>query len=108
MLAKANRLVTADDYRQTVRRGRRKTTKHTVIYVLRNEDGCGARFGFIVSKAVGNAVTRNTVRRRLKAICRTLPVGGVDVVIRALPAAKDATWKTLSEEVASVLTTGKG
>ncbi len=61
-----------------------------------------ARFGFIVSKQVGTAVTRNTVRRRLKAICAELlpevPVGA-DVVLRALPAAAAATYADLSADV---------
>lgn len=61
-----------------------------------------ARFGFIVSKAVGNAVTRNTVRRRLKAICaEALPDlrEGADVVIRALPSAATASFQDLRAEV---------
>ncbi len=60
------------------------------------------RFGFIVSKKVGGAVVRNTVRRRLKAVCaEALPVvaGGTDVVIRALPSAADVDFATLRAEV---------
>lgn len=49
-----------------------------------------ARVGFVVSKAVGNAVTRNRVKRRLRhlvaAALPTLP-GGVELVVRALPPA---------------------
>jgi len=60
------------------------------------------RFGFIVAKTVGNAVTRNTVRRRLKAIAHDLLIDtptGYDVVVRALPAAAQATWPTLLGDV---------
>jgi len=60
------------------------------------------RFGFIVSKAVGNAVTRNRVRRRLKAIAADLlheQSAGIDAVVRALPAAAQADWPTLSADV---------
>ena len=60
------------------------------------------RFGFIVAKTVGNAVTRNTVRRRLKAIAHDLLTEaptGYDVVVRALPAAAQATWPTLLGDV---------
>ena len=67
------------------------------------------RFGFIVAKTVGNAVTRNSVRRRLKAIAHGLltevPTGH-DVVIRALPAAAQATWPTLLGDVSRSLARG--
>ena len=61
-----------------------------------------ARFGFIVSKQVGSAVVRNTVRRRLKAVCaQSLPEvrAGSDVVIRALPTAAAAEFVELRDEV---------
>ncbi|MDN6662582.1 ribonuclease P protein component [Corynebacterium variabile] len=48
------------------------------------------RVGFIVSKAVGNAVTRNRVKRRLRHLSRDLLGATPDhtlVVVRALPAA---------------------
>jgi len=50
----------------------------------------GSRAGFIVSKAVGKAVTRNRVKRRLRhlaAVALPASPAGVDVVIRALPSA---------------------
>ncbi len=51
------------------------------------------RAGFVVSKAVGGAVTRNRVKRRLRhMVAAQLASGtsGVDVVVRALPAAATA------------------
>lgn len=48
------------------------------------------RVGFVVSKAVGNAVTRNRVKRRLRhLVAPMIPSFPQDVhmVIRALPAA---------------------
>jgi ribonuclease P protein component len=45
-----------------------------------------ARFGFIVSKSVGNAVTRNLVKRRLRAIAHEhFPHIPADIVVRAMP-----------------------
>jgi ribonuclease P protein component len=75
-----------------------------VLYAALSDDGAPSRFGFIVSKAVGNAVTRNLVKRRLReAAAETLrdrPTG-VDVVVRALPAAASADWPTLRGDYAS-------
>ena len=106
MLAKANRITSADDYRVIVRRGAKVAGAHTVSYVRSRESGTDARFGFIVSKKVGNAVRRNLVRRRLKAVCHDALVGGVrgvDVVVRALPGAADAEFGTLRTEVLDAL-----
>lgn len=104
MLAKANRVTSADDYRSIVRRGAKVAGAHTVSYLRSRESGTDARFGFIVSKKVGSAVRRNLVRRRLKAACRELVDGGVsavDVVVRALPTAADADFHALRADVVS-------
>ncbi|MFT4231025.1 MAG: ribonuclease P protein component [Microbacterium sp.] len=85
-----------------VRRGSRCAGRNTVTHVLTVGDTGAARFGFIVSRKVGTAVVRNTVRRRLKAVCaEALPhvPGGTDVVIRALPAAAGADYAQLRAEV---------
>jgi len=58
--------------------------------------------GFAVSKAVGGAVVRNRVKRRLRAIMAdalsTLP-SGTKVVVRALPPAAVATFGELDADV---------
>jgi ribonuclease P protein component len=107
VLARPNRLTRGADYKAVVRRGRRCASPNTVTYVTASGDDRAARFGFIVSRQVGPAVVRNTVRRRLKAVCaEALPTvrPGVDVVIRALPRAGVAPFRDLREEVTRCLT----
>jgi ribonuclease P protein component len=62
--------------------------------------------GFVVSKAVGNAVVRNKVKRRMRSLVAerlgTLPQGSL-VVVRALPAAADAEYSRLSGDLDSCL-----
>ncbi|HYJ50144.1 MAG TPA: ribonuclease P protein component [Microbacterium sp.] len=102
MLARPNRLTRGADYRAVVRRGLRCAGAHTVMYVRSSDEQRPARFGFIVSKQVGSAVVRNTVRRRLKAVCHdelTAVRPGSDVVIRALPSAANAEFSVLHDEV---------
>ncbi len=90
------------DFRAVVRGGIRVPTGHTIVHVLHSGDG-PARFGFIVTKAVGGAVVRNTVRRRMRAICYDV-LGrvdrGTDVVIRALPGSDQLTYARLHSEIA--------
>ena len=71
-----------------------------------------SRFGFVVSKSVGPAVTRNLVKRRLRALAAgTLTTTPVDVVVRALPEAATADWTQLerdfSEAVAQASQVGR-
>jgi ribonuclease P protein component len=79
-----------------------------VVSVLDTGEQRPVRFGFIVSKQVGNAVTRNTVRRRLKDACaRQLPLpDGLDIVIRALPSAAEARFADLLSDLARAVERG--
>ena len=106
MLARPNRLTRGVDYRQVVRRGTRCGGPRLITSVLRGADQRAPRFGFIISKQVGTAVVRNTVRRRLKAVCAEfidMVPQGTDVVIRALPASATADFATLRADVVRCL-----
>lgn len=60
------------------------------------------RIGFVVSKQVGNAVTRNTVKRRLRHLAReritSLP-GSAVLVVRAQPASAAASYADLAADL---------
>lgn len=106
MLARPNRLTRGAEYKAVVRRGRRCAGAHTVTYINRAVTDGPARFGFIVSRQVGGAVVRNTIRRRLKALCfESLGViaPGHDIVIRALPSAASASYADLRTDVEKCL-----
>lgn len=62
----------------------------------------GPHFGLIVSKAVGSAVVRHRVARRLRHICaRLVPdvPAETDIVIRALPGAATASSEDLLRQL---------
>ena len=106
MLARANRVIRPEDFRAVVRRGRRSATPIAVYYRLERDPGAPARFGFIVSRAVGGAVDRNRLRRRMRAVGRELVDGGArgaDVVVRALPGSAQEGWATLSADMHDAL-----
>lgn len=107
MLAKGNRLLSADDFRVIVRNGRKFSSGTLVIYLKRDLGLTQARFGFVVAKTVGGAVTRNLVKRRLRALAQSnlaLIAPGTDIVIRALPESAKADWNKLSIDFQSALT----
>jgi ribonuclease P protein component len=66
------------------------------------------RVGFVVSKAVGNAVTRNLVKRRLRSIVGgfiydgSAPDSGM-LVLRALPASASVSFQRLYDEAAAAV-----
>ncbi|MFF5231190.1 ribonuclease P protein component [Dactylosporangium sp. NPDC000521] len=65
-----------------------------------------ARAGFVVSKAVGNAVVRNLVKRRLRHLVRPhladLPPAAM-IVVRALPPSATASYEDLGRDLEAAL-----
>jgi ribonuclease P protein component len=106
MLPVQNRLRTSADFSHTVRSGVRQGRRNVVLYAAVSDEAQASRFGFIVSRAVGNAVVRNLVKRRLREAgaetLRDRPTG-LDVVVRALPSAASADWASLRGDYASAL-----
>ena len=111
MLSKPNRVVRAEDFRATIRTGRRVTTHHAIIYRTDRAGPEPARFGFVLSKAVGGSVDRNRLRRRLRAMAfDEVRAGfmGRDVVVRALPGSAALSWTTLQQEMVDGIRKGTG
>jgi ribonuclease P protein component len=133
VLAAAQRLRRREDFAATIRNGRRAGRGAVVVHFLNPgsprpgvvssstafervdpaeaasvafEQVATARVGFVVSKAVGGAVVRNAVKRRLRHLVRErvadLPAGSV-VVVRAQPAAAAATYAELAVDLDSAL-----
>lgn len=106
VLARANRLRNAADFRLILRTGRKVSCSFGTVSLRETTSTSTARFGFVISRKVGNAVMRNKLRRQLRAISReTVDSGlmGIDVVIRALPGACDQSWNLISSELKIVL-----
>ncbi|MDN4161171.1 ribonuclease P protein component [Nocardioides abyssi] len=105
MLPSAHRLVDADSFRVAARAGERAGSRTLVVHLWTPGPGHDdpPRVGFVVSKAVGDAVTRNRVKRRLRHLARehvsSLP-GSAVLVVRALPAAAGASYDVLGADLA--------
>lgn len=92
--------------------GTRTVQPDVVVYVRCGNDdsGDGPRVGLIIGKAVGSAVERHRVARRLRHIARTL-LGDLDrsdrVVIRALPSSRYGSSARLEQQLRSALRRGR-
>jgi ribonuclease P protein component len=108
VLAAAQRLRRSTDFAAAIRGGRRIGRGTLVVHLLVDEpaQASTARAGFVVSKAVGNAVVRNRVQRRLRHLVRPrlaeLP-DGARLVVRALPAAAEASYAELGADLDTAL-----
>jgi len=111
VLPAAHRLTDSDGFRRAVRSGRRAGSTTLVVHLAWDPDADAGppQVGFTVSKAVGNAATRNRVKRRLRHLTREhlpslegLP-GRAALVVRALPAAAEASYASLGADLARTL-----
>lgn len=113
MLPDVHRMRTSGDFTATVRAGVRASRPCVVVHARASQ--APTRIGFVVSKAVGNAVVRNRVKRRLRHSVRGIvgsAAGGPDpvvevsasdlrVVVRALPRSGQASYRELDRELSS-------
>lgn len=74
---------------------------------VRDDDDGEPGIGFTVSKKVGNAVNRNRMKRRLRALARAaLPesgIAGADHVLIGRPGGNDIAFAELGEHLDSAL-----
>jgi len=78
------RLLRHSDFERVYKKGRRHFAAHLTVFYLLRESGEGLRVGFTVGRALGGAVERNRMKRRLRESVRLRWPGvrvPVDVVI---------------------------
>jgi len=98
---KARRLTRSSEFARVRTEGRAQRGALLVLGLLEVEAGAPFRAGFVTSKRVGAAVSRNRVRRRLRDIVRRhqhAVRAGLWIVLIARPAAANATHRALEDE----------
>ncbi|MBD0024205.1 ribonuclease P protein component [Gordonia pseudamarae] len=120
MVAAQHRISSGSDFTRALKYGARVSTRDLIVHVacsgvLPGEQrgprddvatSGGPRLGLIVSKAVGNAITRHRVARRLRAAFRevsTLIPADTLVVVRARPSADGPSSVGLAAQLSTAL-----
>ena len=102
-MAKDERLRKTSDFAEVYKRGKARSCELVVLKALPNSLGHN-RYGFVTSKRVGNAVTRNRVKRLLREITRTTPTNsGWDMVFIARKQAATTDYHQMGKAVRGLL-----
>ena len=109
-MKRANRLSRSRDFDAVYRKGRSVSSRYLVLYWFPQEEPGAPRFGFSVPRAVGGAVERNRIKRRLRELWRErleLVPEGQDYVLIVRPGLAEAAeangFQWLGERVDEVL-----
>ena len=110
-MQRRNRLSRSRDFDAVYRHGRSVATRFLVLHWFpREEEDGDPRLGLSVPRAVGNAVTRNRIKRQLREVWRGLlpeVAPGHDYVLIVRPGLPEAVetrgYAWLQERVAEVL-----
>jgi ribonuclease P protein component len=105
MLQQKHRLKQSSRIREIARHGQSYGNRWLVLKKMSNNRSV-SRFAFSASRRIGNAVTRNRVKRRLRELVRhSLPhtERGWDVLLIARSAISTATFREIEYAVADIL-----
>jgi ribonuclease P protein component len=93
------------DFDAVYRAGKRRLSSHFTVFFRANE-GPQSRFGFSIKKALGGAVVRNRIRRRLREMvrCHRLEIAsGWDIVIHPKSSVARAEFAALTSDLLQLL-----
>ncbi len=100
------RLLRHADFERVYKQGKRHFAAHMTVFYLRRAEGVGeatgSRIGFTVGRALGGAVDRNRMKRRLREAVRLQHPGinsAVDVVINPKKSLRTADFADLQNEI---------
>jgi ribonuclease P protein component len=99
------RLVSRGEFDAVYRAGKRRSSSHFTVFFRANALP-QSRFGFSIKKALGGAVVRNRIRRRVREIvrCHRLEIpAGTDIVIHPKSAVSQAPFAALEKELLKLL-----
>lgn len=101
MLPKVHRLTKSDEIKAVIRQGKRSSGPLATIHYIPGS----SRAAFVTPKTLGNAVTRNLVRRRAREIVRSHIdlLKDYDLVVRLHPASAESSFSDLKSALVTAL-----
>ncbi|MGA1627374.1 MAG: ribonuclease P protein component [Aquiluna sp.] len=102
LLPRENRLRSSREIREVVSAGKRVGNSSATLHFLPSET---SQFAIIVSKAVGSAVERNLVKRRIRSILASLEAGPLNIkaAVRVKPGVAAASYQTLAADITDLI-----
>lgn len=105
-MKKAYRVKSESDFQKVFKQGKSCANRKFVVYTLDKPDNQHFRVGLSVGKKIGNAVTRNRIKRQLRAALYQLKnqlKPNQDFIIIARPAVKDLPMNDIQANLIHVL-----
>jgi ribonuclease P protein component len=99
------RLVRRGEFDAVYRAGKRRSSSHFTVFFRANQLPV-SRFGFSIKKALGGAVVRNRIRRRVREIvrCHRMEIpAGWDIVIHPKSSVGRAEFAALTADLVRLM-----
>jgi ribonuclease P protein component len=99
------RLVRRGDFDAVYRSGKRRSSSHFTAFFRANQLPV-SRFGFSIKKALGGAVVRNRIRRRIREIvrCHRIEIpAGWDIVVHPKSSVARAEFAVLTADLVRLM-----
>lgn len=109
-MKKQNIVKKSEDFTRIIQKKQGKSTKYFIINKEKNEEN-KVKFGITFTKHIGNAVTRNKLKRRIKSILDTnkkIYNQNTTYIIIAKKNTIDLTYKELEKELKNLFNKLKG
>jgi ribonuclease P protein component len=104
---RGSRLLKHADFQTVYQQGKKHFSGNVAAFYRERSAGSGPRVGFTVSKALGGAVDRNRIRRRMRAVVQrhlAQLVRPLDVVLHPRKAVLAMDFEKLDAEIGQLFT----
>jgi len=105
MLNKENRINKKKDYNNIYKKGKKILGRYMVLFIIKGE-GSKNRYGFVTSKKIGNAVSRNRAKRRIRMVVKgnmKYVQDRFDVIIVARKSINEVSYSDLNRDYLSAM-----